>query len=76
LKNSITSTYKKHIIMAKSGPKDRKLVSSSQDWEISHVAQKMGVSTQQVVGAKRSTGSNDRKTIEDYIAGKQQKSKK
>lgn len=55
--------------MAKSGPKDRKLVNSSQDWEIKHVAQKLGVSTQKVVGAKTATGSNDRKTIEDYITG-------
>jgi hypothetical protein len=62
--------------MAKSGPKDRKMVNSSQEWEISHVAKKMGVSTQQVVGAKRSTGSNDRKTIEDYIADKKHKGKR
>lgn len=59
--------------MAKSGPKDRKKVNSSQDWEISHVAQKMGVSTQKVVGAKRATGSNDRQTIEAYIANDSKK---
>ncbi|MEJ5995624.1 DUF3606 domain-containing protein [Pedobacter sp. Du54] len=56
--------------MAKSGPKDRKKVNSSQDYELSHVATKMKVSIQQVVGAKRATGSNDRAVIESYIAGK------
>ncbi|RZM27589.1 MAG: DUF3606 domain-containing protein [Pedobacter sp.] len=62
--------------MAKQGPSDRKKVNSSQDYEISHVAQKMGVSTQQVVGAKRATGSNDRKEIERYISEKQGKAKR
>ena len=56
--------------MAKSGPSDRKLVNSSQDYELSHVAKKMGVSVQQVVGAKRATKSNERSVIEKYIAGK------
>jgi hypothetical protein len=59
--------------MAKKGPSDRKKVNSSQDYELSHVAQKMGVSVQQVVGAKRATGSNDRKVIEKYIADKSKK---
>ena len=62
--------------MAKQGPSDRKKVNSSQDYEISHVAQKMGVSTQQGVGAKRATGSNDRKEIERYISEKQGKAKR
>ena len=56
--------------MAKSGPKDRKMVNSSQDWEISHVATKMGVSTQAVSGAKRATGSNERTVIEKYLSDK------
>lgn len=56
--------------MAKSGPKDRKMVNSSQDWEISHVATKMGVSTQAVSGAKRATGSNERAVIEKYLSDK------
>jgi hypothetical protein len=59
--------------MAKQGPSDRKKVNSSQDYELSHVAEKMGVSIQQVVGAKRSTGSNDRKVIEKYISDKGKK---
>jgi hypothetical protein len=56
--------------MAKQGPSDRKKVNSSEDYELSHVATKMGVSIQQVVGAKRATKSNDRKVIENYISGK------
>jgi len=60
--------------MAKSGPKDRKTVNSSQDWEISHVATKMGVSSQAVSGAKRATGSNDRAVIENYLSEKGSKS--
>jgi len=62
--------------MAKSGPSDRKKVNSSQDYELSHVATKMGVSLQQVVGAKRATKSNDRAVIEKYIAGKAGRGKK
>ncbi|SOD14066.1 DUF3606 domain-containing protein [Pedobacter xixiisoli] len=57
--------------MAKQGRStDKKKVNSSQDYELSHVAEKMGVSIQQVVGAKRATGSNDRKMIEKYITDK------
>jgi hypothetical protein len=52
---------------------DRKRVNSSQNYELYHVAEKMGVSIQQVTGAKRATGSNDRKVIEKYIAEKQKK---
>jgi hypothetical protein len=52
---------------------DRKKVNSSQDYELSHVAQKMGVSIQQVSGAKRATGSNDRKVIEQYIKERKKK---
>lgn len=62
--------------MAKQGRNtDRKKVNSSQDYELSHVAEKMGVSIQQVSGAKRATGSNDRKVIEQYITDKQKKRK-
>ena len=57
--------------MAKQGrTTDRAKVNSGQDYELSHVAQKMNVSIQQVVGAKRATGSNDRKIIEKYITDK------
>jgi hypothetical protein len=59
--------------MAKQGPSDRKKVNSSEDYELSHVARKMNVSVQQVVGAKRATGSNDRKVIEQYISDKGKK---
>ncbi|MGV3546283.1 MAG: DUF3606 domain-containing protein [Pedobacter sp.] len=52
---------------------DRKKVNSSQDYEVSHVANKLGVSIQQVTGAKRATGSNDRKVIEQYITNKKKK---
>lgn len=60
--------------MAKSGPSDRKKVNSSQEWEISHVATKMNVSAQAVVGAKRATGSNERTVIEKYLSDKGSKS--
>lgn len=57
--------------MAKQGVKtDRSKVNSTQDYELSHVATKMGVSIQQVVGAKRATGSNNRTDIENYIKTK------
>ncbi len=57
--------------MAKQGINtDRAKVNSSQDYELSHVAHKLGVSIQQVSGAKRATGSNDRKVIEKYITDK------
>jgi len=59
--------------MARKGPSDRKKVNSSEDYELSHVAEKMKVSIQQVVGAKRATGSNDRKVIEEYISAKGKK---
>ena len=62
--------------MAKSGPSDRKKVNSSQDWEISHVATKMKVSSQAVVGAKRATKSNERTVIEKYLTDKAGKGKK
>ena len=54
--------------MVKQGPSARKKVNSSQDYELSHLAAKMGVSIQQVVGAKRATCSNDRTVMEKYIS--------
>jgi len=57
--------------MTKRGLKtDRKKVNSSQNHELYYIAEKMGVSIQQVTGAKRATGSNDRKTLEQYINDK------
>jgi hypothetical protein len=53
------------------GSTDRKKVNSSQDYEVRHVAEKLNVSVQQVTGAKRATGSNDRKVVEKYITDKQ-----
>lgn len=49
---------------------DRKRVNSSEDYEVKHIAEKLGVSSQAIGGAKRATGSNDRKVIEDYIKNK------
>ena len=57
--------------MATRGVKtDRKKVNSAQDYEVSYLAQKLGVSSQAIGGAKRATGSNDRKVIEEYIRNK------
>ena len=42
--------------MAKQGPSDRKKVNSSEDYELRHVADKMGVSIQQVVGGETFDG--------------------
>ncbi|MES2457922.1 MAG: DUF3606 domain-containing protein [Bacteroidota bacterium] len=60
--------------MAKKGAKvEREQVNSSQPYEVKYLADKLGVSTQAINGAKRATGSSDRKDIEAYI---KQKSKK
>ena len=58
--------------MARTGVKtDRnKVNNSTQEYESKYEAQKLGVSWQAVVGAKRATGSNDRKVIENYLKGK------
>jgi hypothetical protein len=45
-------------------------VNSSEGYEIKYEAEKLGVSVQAIVGAKRATGSNDRKVIEEYIKSK------
>jgi len=49
---------------------DRKKVNSGEKYEVKYEAEKLGISTQALVGAKRATGSNDRKVIEKYLAGK------
>ncbi|RAJ26395.1 DUF3606 domain-containing protein [Pedobacter cryoconitis] len=48
-------------------------VNSAQPYELKYLADKLGVSTQTIVGAKRATGSNDRADIEKYIKGKKAK---
>ena len=49
---------------------ERKSVNSSQEYEVKYLAEKLGVSSQAIGGAKRATGSNDRKVIEEYIKNK------
>lgn len=57
--------------MAKAGvKKERSEVNSSQQYEVKYLADKLGVSSQAITGAKRATGSSDRKDIEAYIKGK------
>lgn len=57
--------------MATIGAKvERSQVNSSQPYEVKYLAGKLGVSSQAITGAKRATGSNDRKDIEAYIKGK------
>lgn len=54
----------------KNGKNERNKVNSSQEYEVSYIAKELGVSSQAISGAKRATGSNDRKVIEDYIKNK------
>ena len=56
--------------MPRGSKTERKSVNSSQDYEVKYLAEKLGVSSQAIGGAKRATGSNDRKVIEDYIKNK------
>jgi hypothetical protein len=49
---------------------ERREVNSSQEYEVKYLAEKLGVSSQAIGGAKRATGSNDRKIIEKYIKHK------
>ncbi|WDF56007.1 DUF3606 domain-containing protein [Mucilaginibacter sp. KACC 22063] len=57
--------------MAKKGSKvERREVNSSQPYEVKYLAEKLGVSSQAITGAKRATGSNDRAEIEKYIKNK------
>nr|WP_199156764.1 DUF3606 domain-containing protein [Pedobacter sp. ASV2] len=60
---------------SKKGTQDRNKVSGSENYEIEYFKKKMNVTTQAVTGAIRATGSNDRKTLEDYLKNKQQKKK-
>ena len=61
----------KDIIMPNRGTKtERKSVNSSQEYEVKYLAEKLGVSSQAIGGAKRATVSNDRKVIEEYIKNK------
>ncbi|MFP7654276.1 DUF3606 domain-containing protein [Chryseobacterium proteolyticum] len=57
----------------KKGKKDRKQVSGSENYEIQYFKEKMRVTSQAVVGAIKATGSNDRKTLEDYLRKRHQK---
>jgi len=50
--------------------KERREVNSSQEYEVKYLADKLGVSIQAITGAKRATGSSDRKEIEKYIKDK------
>lgn len=52
---------------------DRKKVNSGEKYEVKYEAKKLGISTQALVGAKRATGSNDRKVIEKYLEDKKKK---
>lgn len=45
-------------------------MNSSQEYEVKYLADKLGVSSQAIGGAKRATGSSDRKVIEKYIKDK------
>jgi len=56
---------------SKKDGRDRAKVSGSQRHEIDYFKEKMGVTGQAVAGAIRATGSNDRKTLEKYLEGKQ-----
>ncbi|WBV56316.1 DUF3606 domain-containing protein [Chryseobacterium sp. PTM-20240506] len=58
---------------SKKGKKDRKQVSGSENYEIQYFKEKMRVTSQAVVGAIKATGSNDRKTLEDYLRKRHQK---
>lgn len=49
---------------------ERREVNSSEEYEVKYLAEKLGVSSQAIGGAKRATGSNDRKVIEEYIKNK------
>lgn len=60
---------------SKKGKQDRDQVSGSENYEINYFKKKLDVSSQAVTGAIRATGSNDRKILEEYLKGKQQKKK-
>ncbi len=52
---------------SKKGKADRNKVSGSENYEMQYFRDKIGVSSQAVVGAIKATGSNDRKTLEEYL---------
>lgn len=56
--------------MARGTKVEREKVNSSQEYEVRYLADKLGVSSQAITGAKRATGSNDRKVVEKYIKDK------
>ncbi|WP_333621081.1 DUF3606 domain-containing protein [Sphingobacterium multivorum] len=58
---------------SKKGKADRNKVSGSENYEIQYFKDKMGVSSQAVIGAIRATGSNDRKTLEEYLKKRHKK---
>lgn len=53
---------------------ERREVNSQQPYEVKYLAEKLGVSSQAINGAKRATGSSDRKDIENYIKNKKKSS--
>ena len=53
--------------------RDRNQVSGSENYEIQHFKQKLGVSSQAVAGAIRATGSNKRDVLEKYLKEKHAK---
>lgn len=58
---------------AKRDGRDRSKVSSSENYEVQYFKDKLGVSSQAVIGAIRATGSNDRKKLEQYLKNKHNK---
>lgn len=56
--------------MSRGSKVERREVNSSEKYEVKYLAEKLGVSSQAITGAKRATGSNDRKEIEKYIKEK------
>lgn len=53
--------------------RDRSKVSGSENYEVQYFKDKLGVSSQAVIGAIRATGSNDRKKLEQYLKNKHNK---
>ncbi|MBO9594648.1 MAG: DUF3606 domain-containing protein [Niabella sp.] len=47
--------------------RDRSKVSGSEKYELQYFKEKLGVSGQAVTGAIKATGSNNRKTLEQYL---------
>jgi hypothetical protein len=49
---------------------DTAKLQSAEEWQMEYIARSIGVSFQTVTEAKRATGSNDRKAIEQYLRNK------